>query len=297
MADSISTITGKVKLRTPTQAEALSSRYTFLNLQNAEPNLGIPTPPGILNEYPGDPGIRYALLSNNNNGLSSWRVWSYDNPKIAAYSIENSLGLGNNSNPVNTNSLVYSNYTYSQNNIYNSQSFSDFSFNVFAISGIYLFDATTIGDPLCATAFIVTEGGLVGIGTENPTAPLTVQGNISANGSFFLTDNANLGNTKNDTHTLRGTVRLADSFSAPLLFGNNNTGYDVNLYRTQANTLRTDDDFVCSSVSAVNALTGTEIKLTNSPTVSSTSVSLTASEEFLSININGKTRAIRLWDY
>jgi len=297
MADIISTITGKVKLRTPTQAEALSSRYTFLNLQNAEPNLGVPKSPGVLNEYSGDPGIRYALLSNNVNGLSSWRVWSYDNPKIAAHSVENSIALGNNSNPVNTNSLVYSNYTYAQNNVYNSQSFSDYSFNVFAISGIYLFDATTIGDPLSATAFIVTEGGLIGIGTENPTVPLTVQGNISANGNFTLTNNATLGDTKNDLHTLRGTVRFADSFSAPLLFGNNNTSFDTNLYRSAANSLKTDDAFICNSVSAINALSGTEITLTNTPTLSSTVVSLTASEEFVLISINGKHRAIRLWDF
>lgn len=297
MADSISTITGKVRLRTPTQAEALSSRYVFLNLQNAEPNLGVPSSPGILDEFPGDPGIRYALLSNNSNSLSSWRVWSYDNPKIAAHSKENSIALGNNSNPVNTNSLVYSNYTYSQNNVYNSQSFSDFSFNIFALSGIYLYNATTIGDPLSSTAFIVTEGGLVGIGTENPTVPLTIQGNVSANGNFTLTNNATLGDTKNDIHTLRGTVRFADSFSAPVLFGNNNTSFDTNLYRSAANSLKTDDTFICLSLSSINALSGTELTLTNSPTLSSTVVSLTASEEFVVLSINGKQRAIRLWDF
>jgi len=295
MADTISTISGKVKLRTPTQAEALSSRYTFLNLQNAEPNLGVPTSPGTLNEYPGDPGIRYALLSNNVNGLSSWRVWSYDNPKIAAHSIENSIALGNNSNPVNTNSLVYSNYTYAQNNVYNSQSFSDYSFNVFAVSGIYLFDSTTIGDPMSATTFIVTENGLVGVGTENPSVALTIQGSISANGNIITTGNASLGDTKNDLQVLRGTVRIADSFSAPLVFGNNNSSFDTNLYRSAANVLRTDDTFVCQALSTISGLSAGSIVLTNA-TVTNL-VAATASGDFLCININGVNRALRIWDY
>ena len=67
------TILSKIHVRTPSQAESLSSRYVFLNLNNAEPNLG--KPPGIYggtyystltsDEYL---GIRYALLSNNHSG-------------------------------------------------------------------------------------------------------------------------------------------------------------------------------------------------------------------------------------
>jgi hypothetical protein len=179
------TILGKIHVRTPTQAEPLSSRYTFLNVNNAEPNLG--KPPGIFggtyystltsDEYL---GIRYALLSNNHSG-SAWRVWAYDNPRIAAYSKEGSLGIGDNAYPLNIKSFVYSNYAFdNQNNRYNSQSFSNKTFNVFALSGIYLFDSTTIGDPASAIAFIVTDTGNVGVGLENPSEKLTVVGNISA---------------------------------------------------------------------------------------------------------------------
>jgi len=176
------TISGKVKTRTPTQAQALSSRYTFLNLQNAEPNLGAPgTTTGTSPEsYEGHLGLRYALLSNNTqNGLSAWRVWSFDNPRVAFYSVENSLAIGENANPIRINSIVYNNHPYGTNR-YNSESLAENSFNVYALSGIYLFDSTTIGDPASAVTFVVTESGNVGIGTENPCELLTVAGNVSA---------------------------------------------------------------------------------------------------------------------
>jgi hypothetical protein len=179
------TITGKVHTRTPTQAQSLSSRYTFLNLQNAEPNLGRPGPTGTSPETTeGYLGLRYALLSNNNsNGLSAWRVWSFDNPRVAFYSIENSLGIGENANPIRINSIVYNNHPYGTNR-YNSESLAANSFNVYSLSGIYLFDSTTVGDPASAVSLVVTESGNVGINTEFPCEILTVNGNISASGSL-----------------------------------------------------------------------------------------------------------------
>lgn len=179
------TITGKVHTRTPTQAQSLSSRYTFLNLQNAEPNLGKPGPAGTSPETTeGYLGLRYALLSNNNsNGLSAWRVWSFDNPRVAFYSIQNSLGIGENANPIRVNSIVYNNHPYGKNR-YNSESLAANSFNVYSLSGIYLFDSTTVGDPASAVSLVVTESGNVGINTEFPCEILTVNGNISASGSL-----------------------------------------------------------------------------------------------------------------
>lgn len=179
------TITGKVHTRTPTQAQSLSSRYTFLNLQNAEPNLGKPGPAGTSPETTeGYLGLRYALLSNNNsNGLSAWRVWSFDNPRVAFYSIQNSLGIGENANPIRINSIVYNNHPYGTNR-YNSESLAENSFNVYSLSGIYLFDSTTVGDPASAVSLVVTESGNVGINTEFPNERLTIFGNISASGSL-----------------------------------------------------------------------------------------------------------------
>lgn len=186
------TITGKVRTRTPTQAQSLSSRYTFLNLQNVEPNLGIPGPAGTSPETTeGYVGLRYALLSNNHsNGLSAWRVWSFDNPRVAFYSVENSLGIGENANPIRINSIVYNNHPYGTNR-YNSESLAENSFNVYSLSGIYLFDSTTVGDPASAVSLVVTESGNVGINTEFPYERLTVSGNISASGA--LSANANAG--------------------------------------------------------------------------------------------------------
>jgi len=215
------TILGKVRTRTPTQAQGLSSRYVFLNVKNAEPNLG--RPPGIFGGTYASSltssehlGIRYALLSNNHSG-SAWRVWAYDNPRIAAYSKEGSLGFGDTAYPLNIKSFVFSNYAYdNQNNRYNSQSFSEKTFNVFSLSGIYLFNATTIGDPASAIEFIVTEDGNVGIGVEDPAEKLTVNGNISANGSLFVRDlsakdNIGVGTTTVLPGTSAFTIHSASS--------------------------------------------------------------------------------------
>jgi len=218
------TILGKIHVRTPSQAESLSSRYVFLNTNNAEPNLGRPPEAVTGGSYYSSLtssellGIRYALLSNNHSG-SAWRVWAYDNPKIATYSKEGSMGVGDNAFPLNIKSFVYSNYAYdNQNNRYNSQSFSNKTFNVFALSGIYLFDSTTIGDPASAIAFIVTDEGNVGIGVEDPAERLTVNGNISASGSLTINGNTTLGDINLDTLTLNGT-----SVSIP-----NNLNFDTN---------------------------------------------------------------------
>jgi|GEM_PF-5679254 len=253
MINTPQTISGKVKTRTPTQAEALSSRYVFLNLNNAEPNLGVPKSPGIKQEYLGDDGYRYLLLSNNTSSLSAWRVWSYNNPRIAAYSKENSIALGDNANPINNNSIVYNNHPYGTN-IYNSQSFRDNSFNVFSLSGIYLFDATTIGDPASATAFVVTDDGKVGINTNSPEEALSIVGNVSATGNLIINTNATLGKGKTSTNILRGTVKIADSSPSSVVFGAGDVNYDTNLYRGGANILKTDDLFVCDSLSAMGTI-------------------------------------------
>ena len=256
------TISGKIKTRTPTQAEALSSRYVFLNLNNAEPNLGTPKSPGIKQEYLGDDGYRYLLLSNNTSSLSAWRVWSFDNPRIAAYSKENSIALGDNANPINNNSIVYNNHPYGTN-VYNSQSFRDNSFNVFSLSGIYLFDATTIGDPASATVFLVTQDGKVGINTNSTEESLSIVGNVSATGNLTINTNATLGKGKTSTNILRGTVKIADSSPSSVVFGVSDANYDTNLYRGGANILKTDDLFVCDSLSAIGTLSAGNISVNN----------------------------------
>lgn len=176
---SFETISGKVRLRTPAQSDLDSTRYKFLNLNNAEPNLGVPKNPGTI------AGLRYALLSNTTDGLAPWRVWSFLNPRIACDSINNSLALGDNATINNNNSFVYSNYKYTNNNPYNSQTFSDYSYGVYSLSGIFLYNATTVGDPASATFFVVTENGFVGVKTDSPNDELTVAGDISARDDIY----------------------------------------------------------------------------------------------------------------
>lgn len=305
LGNSPSTITGKVLVRIPTKSDALSSRYTFLNLQNAEPNLGIPKfIDSPKNEVSGDDGYRYFLLSNNNQSLSSWRVWSYNTPRIVAYSKENSIALGDNANPINVNSIVYNNHPYGKN-VYNSQSFGDNTFNIFSLSGIYLFDATTVGDPASAVAFVVTEDGKVGVNTSFPQEILTVVGNISAGspsgntseGKIITDFGSNLGTFKNATNIIRGVVRIADSApNVALQFGSGNTFYDTNLYRGGRSILKTDSTLVTTSLSSSGPLSGSELFLTNAA-ISTFSTPVTASGDFLVLHINGSYRAIRLWDF
>lgn len=180
--NALQTITGKVRTRSPFQA--LSSRYTFLGLRESEPNLGVPGPAGVA---PTNDGIRYPVLSNALSGVSAWRVFAYDNPKIAAYSKVNALAIGDNAFVGPTkNSMVYSNYLYGGNR-YNSTALADNSFNVYSLSGIYLYNPTTIGDPLSAIAFVVDEKGNTGIGTDSPREKLDVIGNARASGTLSAT--------------------------------------------------------------------------------------------------------------
>jgi len=295
------TISGKVRVRAPYQAEALSSRYVFLNINNAEPSLGIPKSLDSASPDPG--GIRYALLSNNSYSstlcaVSAWRVWAYDSPTIATFSIQKSIALGLNAQPIRDYSLVYSNHPWGTNR-YNSESLEQYTYNVYSLSGIYLFDSTTVGDPASATSFIVTNDGLVGINTDTPTERLTIIGNISAQGSLsatnslFVANNSYLGNAKGDFTTVRGTLRIGDDNG--IEFGNNNTAYNVKLYKGGSNILKTDDEIHCTALSSNGGLTGADICLTNAYTIVPTSVTDTGT--FLILNINGASKAVRLWDY
>jgi len=191
--NALQTITGKVRTRSPFQA--LSSRYTFLGLRESEPNLGVPGPAGVA---PTNDGIRYPVLSNALSGVSAWRVFAYDNPKIAAYSKVNALAIGDNAFVGPTkNSMVYSNYLYGGNR-YNSTALADNSFNVYSLSGIYLYNPTTIGDPLSAIAFVVDEKGNTGIGTDSPREKLDVIGNARASGTLSATNLGLFGGVKSN---------------------------------------------------------------------------------------------------
>lgn len=296
------TISGKVRLRSPLQADALSGRYIFNNIQNTEPSLGIPKT--FIEKSPDPDGKRYFLLSNNSYSstlcsVSAWRVWSYNSPTIATWSIENSIAIGDNALPIRQDCLVYNNYDIF-NNRYNSEGFFDNTFNVFSMSGIYLFDPTTIGDPGSATSFIVTNYGNVGVNTEYPNERLSISGNLSATGNLsannlFILNKSFLGNSKIDETIVRGQLKLADTDVTAMVFGSAGTNYDTNLYRGGINILQTDSSIISLALSSVNTVTAGNLIL-NKASVESFTTPVTATGEYLILNINGQIRGIRLWD-
>jgi hypothetical protein len=233
--NALQTITGKVKTRSPFQA--LSSRYTFLGLRESEPNLGVPGPAGVA---PTNDGIRYPVLSNALSGVSAWRVFAYDNPKIAAYSKVNALAIGDNAFVGPTkNSMVYSNYLFGGNR-YNSTALADNSFNVYSLSGIYLYNPTTIGDPLSAIAFVVDEKGNTGIGTDSPREKLDVIGNARASGTLSATNLGLFGSVKSNAAnaSLFTNVRSLSSRWANLLTNKASLqSSDPGMYAFKDNTL------------------------------------------------------------
>jgi len=203
---------------------------------------------------------------------------------------------------------------------------------------------------------------------------LKTDDSLVVNIDLNVNGNTTLGDTSADTTVIRGVTKIADSSASNgILFGTNNASYDTNIYRSAADTLKTDDTFIIGSIAAgttndvlthssgtvqqrtihpkvwdtsavylsasntttnkilkafdsnnntvVNSsltdngvnitstanlivqgtlssgggITGASIELLNATVATPTSV--TDSGEVLLININGTTRAIRLWSY
>lgn len=132
-----------------------------------------------------------------------------------------SIALGRKANAVHAQSLVYSNFS----NYYNSSSFADNTFNVFASGGNYLFNKTTVGDPASATAFVVTSAGLVGINTSNPIVmfhmtngdALIENGTLSATGAgvnYFAGSVGIKTNAPGEALTVSGNILTNGTLSA-----------------------------------------------------------------------------------
>ena len=78
---------------------------------------------------------------------------------------------------------------------------------------------------------------------------LKTDDNFVVQQGFSVNGNSTLGDASTDTNTLRGVVRIADSSQTNgINFSSNNSVYDVNLYRSAADTLKTDDNFVVGSL-------------------------------------------------
>jgi hypothetical protein len=141
----------------------------------------------------------YASVASGQNSIAMG-----DNARALNF---DSIALGDSGTAAHDNAFVYSNY---DTNNYSSYSFSDTSFNVYSLSGVNLFDATTVGDPLSTIKFIVTNDGLVGINDNNPSEQLTVSGNTRMTGTLSALGAGN--NFLQGTLSI-GTVDLASKLT------------------------------------------------------------------------------------
>lgn len=141
----------------------------------------------------------YASVASGQNSIAMG-----DNARALNF---DSIALGDSGTAAHDNAFVYSNY---DTNNYSSYSFSDTSFNVYSLSGVNLFDATTVGDPLSTIKLIVTNDGLVGINDNNPSEQLTVSGNTRMTGTLSALGAGN--NFLQGTLSI-GTVDLASKLT------------------------------------------------------------------------------------
>jgi hypothetical protein len=82
---------------------------------------------------------------------------------------------------------------------------------------------------------------------RSTTNTLKTDDNLIVDLDLNVNGNTTLGDTNTDATIIRGISKIADSSpSNGILFGSGNASYDTVLYRSAANTLRTDDAFIVS---------------------------------------------------
>lgn len=119
------------------------------------------------------------------------------------------------------------------------------------------------------------SSGAIGINTTNLSNALTIKGSVSASGSLNINGSTTLGDTNTDTNILRGIVKIADSSASNgILLGSDDASYDANLYRSTANTLKTDDNFIIDLDLNVNGNTTLGNANTDTTTINGTTVSI-----------------------
>jgi len=135
----------------------------------------------------------------------------------------------------------------------------------------YMLGNTTLGDTNTDTTIIrgitkiadssQTNGILFGFGNANydtnlyrsAATTLKTDDNFIVDLNLNVNGNTTLGNLDSDATIIRGTTKIADSSSARgILFGANDANYDTNLYRSDYDTLKTDDNFIVNLDLSVN---------------------------------------------
>jgi fibronectin-binding autotransporter adhesin len=92
-----------------------------------------------------------------------------------------------------------------------------------------------------------TNGILFGSGDANYDTNLyrSTTNTLKTDDNFVVAANTTLGDANTDQTVIRGITKIADSSSTNgILFGTGDANYDTNLYRSAANTLKTDDDMI-----------------------------------------------------
>ena len=207
-------------------------------------------------------GNSVKVLSNNSIGCGANQYLSGDN--CFAYGYANVV-TGDNSTSIGR--FAWANFNNSM--VIKADGTSNFSYNLGAIP----LNTRTGQMSLCAQGGYYFYGTGVGIGTDNNSNALTVNGVVSGNNALVITGNTNLsgslsvgtnlsvngnttlGDANSDTTTIRGNVKIADSSATALQFGTSDGTYDTNLYRTAADTLKTDDSLIVDTNLTVNGNT------------------------------------------
>jgi uncharacterized secreted protein with C-terminal beta-propeller domain len=157
------------------------------------------------------------------------------------------------------------------------------------------------------TLFVDSINKRVGVNTSTPNKDLTIKGELSATGSSFLGGNVLLIDSVNRRTTVFGELSSTGNtiFNTKLSAGNT-LFVDDSSKRVGVNTNKPNTDLtVFGNISATNNVYGTFIFSTFNlhPTAVAMSglftslTSVTASDDFIVLDLNGKRRALRVWDF
>ena len=161
-----------------------------------------------------------------------------------------------------------------------------------AVNNVIFTSQLTAGD----TLFVDSVNKRVGVNTDAPNVDLTIAGDVSATGTVYF-NNVNVHETLSAVNNVIFTSQLT---AGDTLF------VDSVNKRVGVNTDSPNLDLtVVGDISATDKIYGTFIfsTLTLHPTANSitglttTLSSVSASDEFLIIGLNGTRRALRLWDF
>ena len=137
-----------------------------------------------------------------------------------------------------------------------------------------------------------TNGILFGSGDANYDTNLyrSATDTLKTDDNFVVAANTTLGDANTDQTVIRGIAKIADSSATNgILFGSGDANYDTNLYRSAANTLRTDDAFIAGGGLTIAG----DLGVTGNTTLGDTCSDTTTINGNLVINCTTEANGIR----